>query len=163
MIGYVAHGGQHGVDALDRHDADRIVALFEEAVRRQERGDPQPLPVWGHQDMRDAPALAQAASCPPALADAPLSQQQQAVRSLFNKPGDGPFARFLDASLAGDTDAARKAARDLCATPEATAWLQSGRERLSALREPAPGSGHANEAEGQALRQHAAIPPEGRG
>src|SRR5690606_2220543 len=36
VIGYVAHGGQHGVDALDRHDTDRIVALFEEAVRRQE-------------------------------------------------------------------------------------------------------------------------------
>ena len=48
-IGYAAHGSHHGIDALDRHDTNRIVAVFEEAVRRQDRGDRQPLPIFGDQ------------------------------------------------------------------------------------------------------------------
>lgn len=162
-IGYTAHGIHHGIDAPDRHDKDRIVAVFEEAVRRQERGDSRPLPIWGHQAPLGPSPLAQATPDRPVLGDAALEQQQRAVRSLFDGPDDGPFARFLDATLAGDGNAARIAARDLCATPGANAWLQEGREQLQALRPQAPESGQDCEVQEQVAQQHAGLLPSGRG
>src|SRR5690606_21756868 len=48
VVTTTAHGAQYGVDAFDRHDINRVVALFEEAVRRQDRGDDRPLPVLGN-------------------------------------------------------------------------------------------------------------------
>lgn len=142
---------------------DRIVAVFEEAVRRQDRGDRQPLPMWGQHGAQDPDALASVTQCGPQLAQASLEQQQHAVRSLFNGPGDGPFARFLYATMAGDDDAIRRAARDLCASPEATAWLQSGREQLNAMEQAGAVSHQAKEATAQVTRQDDAGPPLGPG
>ncbi|MGY1458727.1 hypothetical protein ACW5F0_08780 [Luteimonas sp. A534] len=160
-IGHAAHGSHHGIDAPDRHGTDRIVAVFEEAVRRQERGDRQPLPIWGHHDVQDPKALAGVTQCRPLLAQASLEQQQRAVRSLFDGPDDGPFARFFDATMAGDADAVRRVARELCAGPEATAWLQSGRERLKALEQAGAGSHQAIEATAEVSRQDDGVPPLG--
>jgi len=160
-IGYAAHGGQHGVDVLDRHDTDRIVALFEEAVRRQERGDRQPLPIWGSLGAGDAPLLAEAAQGRAAPEVRALDCGQQAMLSVFDGPGDAPFARLLEATLRGDADAIRAAADAVCATPEAQALLQTGREQLHTLQQAAPAHDQANEE--QMARQQAAASPMVRG
>lgn len=162
-IGYAAHGSHHGIDALDRHDTNRIVAVFEEAVRRQDRGDRQPLPIFGDQDKRDLPPIAQTEPRR-VFEGTPLERQQQATRSLLDGPNDGPLARFLDATMSGDTEAFRKAARDLCATPEAKAWLQAGQERLQALQQQvAPTNEPVKETQEQAVQQHARILPAEQG
>lgn len=158
-IGYAAHGSQHGIDALDRHDTSRIVAVFEEAVRRQDRGDRLPLPILGDQYKRDLPPLAHADPRQKAFEGTAMERQQQAVRSLVEGPSDGPLGRLMDATMSGDTEAFRKAARELYATPETKAWLQAGQDRLQALQQTIPASDQAKETQEQAIHQHACIAP----
>lgn len=158
-LGYVAHGSHHGLDALDRHDTHRIVAVFEEAVRRQDRGDSQPLPILGDQGKRDLPPLAHT-EAGRMFEETHLERQQQATRLLIDGPNDGPLAGFLDATMSGDTEAFRNAARDLCATLEAKAWLQGGKERLQALQQQvAPINDPVKETQEHAVQQHARILP----
>ncbi len=89
-----------------------------------------------------------------------LERQQQATRLLIDGPNDGPLAGFLDATMSGDTEAFRNAARDLCATLEAKAWLQGGKERLQALQQQvAPINDPVKETQEHAVQQHARILP----
>src|SRR5690606_28969451 len=84
--------------------------------------------------------------------------QQQAPPSSFGVPGHDPMARFADASMSGDTEAFRQAARELCDTPQARAWLQAGRERLLAL-DTCRTDDQAKQMQDPAIEQHAGINP----
>lgn len=153
VIGLAAHGSHHGVDALDRHDVHRIVAGFEKAARTGK------LPTIGEHSERERQPLAHAGPTPKTFEGTPLERQQQAVRSLLDGPADGPLTRFLDATVRGDSEAFRQAARVLCDTPEAKAWLQAGQERLHALQQGLPAADHARQTQEQDLHQHARIAP----
>lgn len=134
VVGTAAHGTQHGVDALDRHDIHRVVAVFEEAVRRQDRGDRQPLPVYGEQGTHEAVPVAAAGTGDGGRGLAMPSTSAPPMAQSCDPPGQGAMARFFDASLRGQRGAFHDAARELCATPEAMAWLDSGRAQLQAVR-----------------------------
>lgn len=128
LVGPVAHGSQHGVDALDRHDMDRIVALFEEAVRRQEQGERRPLPIFGERGLPPEPPLARHEAQPPA-SEATFPGVGHA---LLAGGGREALTRMLEAAARGDADACRAALAGLHASPEADAWLKGGQERLLA-------------------------------
>ncbi|WP_152540925.1 hypothetical protein [Luteimonas huabeiensis] len=151
-----AHVGHHGVDAADRHAMDRIVKVFEEAVRRQDRGDRQPLPIFGEQRERaDLPlARTEAALGMPGAEDA-LRRQRQATRALLDGAGGDALGRFLDTVKRDDSVACRDAARALAETPEAQAWLQAGYDRLQAIERARDAL-----APEQAPQQHARAPEE---
>lgn len=134
LVGPVAHGSQHGVDALDRHDMGRIVGVFEEAVRRQEQGERQPLPIFGERALPPEPPLASRdAHQPPHYATFPANGP-----TVLTGNGREALTRMLDAASRGDADACRAAMASLHASPEADAWLKSGQERLIAQNGIAP-------------------------
>lgn len=83
IIRAAAHGGQHGVDALDRHDMNRIVQTFEDAVSTGKLKT-----IGGHGD-RQWPHIAQ-----PASPDSPsLARRDDALRA---PPSDAGARRFFD-------------------------------------------------------------------
>ncbi|WFC41923.1 hypothetical protein [Pseudoxanthomonas sp. SE1] len=128
LVGPIAHGSQHGVDALDRHDMSRIVGVFEEAVRRQEQGERQPLPIFGERALPPEPPLASHEARQPAHeATFPATGH-----ALLAGSGREALARMLEAASRGDADACRAAMERLHASPEAEAWLKNGQERLLA-------------------------------
>ena len=134
LVGPVAHGSQHGVDALDRHDMGRIVGVFEEAVRRQEHGERQPLPIFGERALPPEPPLASRdAYQPPHDATFPANGP-----TVLTGNGREALTRMRDAASRGDADACRAAMASLHASPEADAWLKSGQERLIAQNGIAP-------------------------
>lgn len=134
LVGPVAHGSQHGVDALDRHDMGRIVGVFEEAVRRQEKGERQPLPIFGERALPPEPPLAsREAQPPPHDATFPATSPM-----LLSGSGRDALTRMLDAASRGDAESCRAAMESLHASPEADAWLKNGQERLIAQNGIAP-------------------------
>src|SRR5690606_8036834 len=83
IIRVAAHGSQHGVDALDRHDKHRIVETFEDAVRTGK------LRTIGEHGDREWPHIAQ-----PDRADSPsLARRNDALRA---PPPDAAADRFFD-------------------------------------------------------------------
>ena len=153
LVGPIAHGSQHGVDALDRHDMSRIVGVFEEAVRRQEQGERQPLPIFGERALPPEPPLASHEARQPAHeATFPATGH-----ALLAGSGREALARMLDAASRGDADACRAAMERLHASPEAEAWLKSGQERLLAQRGIGPsheGPGATSVGELQGRTEH---------
>ena len=141
----IAHGSQHGVDAFDRHDMGRIVRVFEEAVRRQERGDRQPLPILGEQQSRSLPPLA--GSDGERARTGP--EQPPATRSLFDGLGETP----LSGLMARDGNAGERMSSWLAGlqgSGAAQAWLQSGRERLQAVQQDLSAGAQVTEGQEQA-------------
>ena len=83
LVRVAAHGSQHGVDALDRHDKHRIVETFEDAVRTGK------LRTFGEHGGREWPHIAQ-----PARGDStPLARHSDALRE---PPPDAGTDRFFD-------------------------------------------------------------------
>ena len=118
----------------------RIVGVFEEAVRRQEQGERQPLPIFGERALPPEPPLA-SREAQPLPATGP---------TLFSGAGREALTRMLDAASRGDADACRAAMERLHASPDAHAWLKNGQERLLAQQgiapsHDAPGAGSVDE------------------
>lgn len=110
----------------------RIVGVFEEAVRRQEQGERQPLPIFGERALPPEPPLA-SREAPPHGATFPATGP-----TLFGGAGREALTRMLDAASRGDADACRAAMERLHASPDAHAWLKNGQERLLAQQGIAP-------------------------
>ena len=95
-IGVAAHGSHHGVDALDRHDKNRIVETFEDAVRTGK------LKTIGEHGGREWPDVAQ----PAPGASAPLARRDDALRAPPPEAGADRFFDHLHATMkTGDAQA----------------------------------------------------------
>ncbi|MBD9367292.1 hypothetical protein IB242_01180 [Xanthomonas sp. XNM01] len=148
----------HGLDAADRHDKDRIVSVFEEAVRRQERDDARPLPMFGEHGRREAPPpLAQQPPEAGRAPDADASQcERDAVRSLLEGGPESGVQRLLDAARQGDAGAVDRALREMTGGAAGQAWLQSGLDRLpDEPQREGPASGQERQAQQHAVLERA--------
>lgn len=154
LVGPAAHASQHGVDALDRHDMGRIVAVFEEAVRRQERGERQPLPIFGERAPAAQPPLALQSVQP---AGDPVTSGN-AGHMLLTGSGRDALEQLLQAAARGDAETCRAAMSCLNAAPDAEAWLKRGQERLRAehtIKDVHEGPGVASASEWQGKTESA--------
>lgn len=113
---------------------NRIVSVFEEAVRRQEQGGRQPLPIFGERALPPEPPLASREAQPPAH-DATFPATAPA---LSMGSGREALTRLLEATARGDAAGCRAAMERLHASPDADAWLKNGQERLIAQSGIAP-------------------------
>jgi len=136
VVGYAAHGAQHGLDAPDRHDIGRVVAVFEEAVRRQDRGDRQPLPIFGDHGLPPAPPVARAHDAlPPLPRDAGTDHAFDHLRAAMDTDNRQIFERAL-AAVADRDDARERHAAVVARVDAREQAAAAGQERLA--EQPAP-------------------------
>ena len=125
-----AQVGQYGTDAFYRHDIDRIVRVFETAAVRQDQGDRQPLPMFGADPENAEHPFARNSTRPSPL-DALSVVAEPLPHVTPDASYDAAMKRFLEAA-SGDATTFRGAARELCDTPQAKAWLEMGIARADA-------------------------------